>query len=90
MISLPLQSDVDTFAAEVFFQVRYSDFSEVEDAGSKGCICLSQGEGITEMLHLAGTTRSDNRNTYFFGKTGEGFVGESLFDAVVIHTGGLA
>ena len=39
------------------------------------------------MLHLAGTTRSDDRNTYFFGKTGEGFVGESLFYTVVIHTG---
>ena len=57
----------------------------MEYACGESGISFSQSEGITEMLHIAGTSRGDDRNAYLISQSGKRFIGKSLFHSVMIH-----
>ena len=59
----------------------------MEDAGSQPGVGLADGEDVAEVLHRARPARSDDRNAQLGAQPGEGLVGKSLLDAVVVHAG---
>ena len=59
----------------------------MEDAGSKGSICMSEGKDVAEVLHLASTAAGDDGDGEFRCKAVEGFAGKALFHAIVVHAG---
>ena len=81
------RTNVDTFRLEVFLQFRDGYLAEVEHAGGKGCIGLTDGKGITEMLLLTSSSAGDNGYIQVVGQSCQCFVGIALLHTVVIHTG---
>lgn len=81
------ETDVDALGLEVFLQFGDGDFPKVEHAGSQGCICLTDGEGITEMLLLTCTTTCDDRDLQVVCQLCQCLVGIARLHTIVIHTG---
>lgn len=41
--------NTNLFSNQIFFQLRYRNFFEVENTGCQSCICLAKGKHILEM-----------------------------------------
>lgn len=78
-------SHMNTLLAEILLEIVHWYFSEMKHASGQCCIHMSDGESVAEVLHRAGTARSDDWDAEFVMQTAESLIRKSLLAAVVVH-----
>ena len=61
-VKVYLYAYVNSFAFQKSFQFRNSYLTVMEYAGCQGCVGLTDGESVEEVLHGSGTATGNNRN----------------------------
>lgn len=82
-----LRTNYDAVFAKILLEFVHGDLAKVEDRGGKGSIDMTLGEDFEEVLFATCSSGCYDRDVQLFVQAVEGFDGETLFAAVVVHGG---